>query len=315
MDISEIGGEFALIKRITKPGGALVGIGDDAAAIDLGVDDLLLVTTDMLCEGDHFRLDWSTPRQIGRKCMEVNVSDIAAMGGVPTHAFIALSLTKDTTVEFMDEMYRGVDDAAKEHGFAVVGGDTTQGKSLVVSVTMLGRVPKEGIRLRSGAKPDQLICVTGDLGKSTAGLKLLLEGLEGDVSDHLEPRCRLKESQKIAPLCSSMIDVSDGLASEIKHICEQSGVGALIIADDIPISDNTNISAKTLGQDPYEMALSGGEDFELVFTIDKEKLPLLDVKCPVTVVGRICDAKKGVRILYGDKEEALGGGYDHFNLK
>jgi len=313
MEIGDIGGEFKLIERITKKGGAIVGIGDDAAVMEPPKRRLQLITCDMLCEGDHFRLDWASPKQIGEKVMEVNVSDIAAMGGEPTYAVIALSLTEKTDVEFMDGLYEGIYASCERHGFKLIGGDTTRGKACTVSVTVLGEVEKENLSLRSDAKVGDLICVTGYLGGSTAGLNLLLRGVEGDTKDHLEPRCRLNAARMIAPHCNAMIDVSDGLASEVGHICDESGVGARVYKDRIPLSASTKDSAEKLGMDPYEFALSGGEDFELVFTIPEERILNIEVNCPITVVGEIVDGKEGRTLISGDGEQPLEGGYDHFS--
>jgi len=312
MKISELGGEFALIDRVVRRGGALVGVGDDAAVLKYKRDRHLLFTTDMLCEGDHFRRDWYTPRQIGAKAMEVNVSDIAAMGGLPTYALVSVSLTDDTSVEFMDGLYEGMYAVADEYGFKVVGGDTTHGKTMVVNVALLGEVEKDMLSLRSDAKTGDIICVTGDLGKSAAGLELLKAGVEGDVSAHLQPRCRLREARRIAGHCNAMIDVSDGLASEVNHICDMSGVGAVVYRDRIPVSKLTSDSAAKVGGDPIDYALNGGEDYELVFTIPEGKLGRLKAGCQTSAVGRILDASEGVTLDSGGKTTPLRGGYDHF---
>jgi thiamine-monophosphate kinase len=312
MKIRDIGGEFALIGRITRPGGAVVGVGDDAAVIRPRRNRLLLFTTDMLCDGDHFRREWSTPEQIGMKCMEANVSDIAAMGGLPTHAVVSISLTPDVTVEFMERLYEGMYAVADRRGFRVVGGDTTHADAMAISVAMLGEVEKEMLCLRSDAEVGDLICVTGDLGKSAAGLALLKAGLEGDVAAHLEPRCRLKEGRRIARHANAMIDVSDGLASEVNHICEMSGVGAVVWKRDIPISDATRASAARCGKDPYDLALSGGEDFELVFTVPKRRLRRIRAGCPVTAVGEVVGKSEGTILEDGASRVPLRGGYDHF---
>jgi thiamine-monophosphate kinase len=312
MRIKDIGGEFAMIERVTRPGGAVVGVGDDAAVIRHTKDRYLLFTTDMLCQGDHFRTEWSSPKQIGMKAMEVNVSDIAAMGGLPTYAVVSLSLTPDTSVEFMDEFYRGIYKVADEYDFNVVGGDTTHADTMVVNVALLGEVEKDRLSLRSDAKVGDIICVTGDLGKSAAGLELLKAGLRGDVSSHLEPRCRLREARKIAHWCNAMIDVSDGLASEVNHICDRSKVGAVVHEEDIPVSKNTTESAKKVGKDPLDFALSGGEDFELVFTVPKRHLKRIHIDCPLTVVGEIVEEKRGASIEKNGRLRPLKGGYDHF---
>ncbi|MBD3388024.1 MAG: thiamine-phosphate kinase [Candidatus Altiarchaeales archaeon] len=312
MDISELGGEFALIERLTRAGGAVVGVGDDAAVLEYTGDKYLLVTTDMLCDGDHFRRDWSAPEDIGVKAMESNVSDIAAMGGLPTYALVSISLTDDVTVEFMDGFYKGLYSVADEYGFSVVGGDTTHSNTMAVSIALLGEVEKDMMSLRSDAMVGDLICVTGDLGKSKAGLELMLVGLGGDTSAHTRPRCRLREAREITRHCNAMIDVSDGLASEVNHICRMSGVGAVVHRDRIPVSEPTRESAMKLDADPIGYALNGGEDYELVFTIAEGDLPKIKVGCPITVVGEIVEKSEGTILDDSGVLKPLEGGYNHF---
>lgn len=321
MDIGEFGGEFTLIEHLVRDVDdvqVLVGAGDDAAVLDVGGEKRLIVTTDMLCEGDHFRLDWFSPRQVGAKAMVSNVSDIAAMGATPTYAFVSISLTEQTTVEWMEEFYKGLYDVADEFGFFIIGGDTTHSSVITVSITLLGEVEPKHLRLRSQAKMGDVIVVTGDLGKSKAGLELLLKGVENirGSMPHLEPRCRLTEARLIAPHAHAMIDVSDGLASEVNHLCAASGVGARIYAEKVPIAALTEGAAQTCGHDPLEYALSGGEDYELVFTIEEENVEQLTEKldCPLTVVGEIIEKEKGTILVDKDGNETpLTGGYDHFS--
>jgi thiamine-monophosphate kinase len=313
--IRDFGGEFRLIDSITKPCRAIVGVGDDAAVIKYDKKHHMLFTTDMLCEGDHFRRDWASPRQIGTKAMEVNVSDIAAMGGLPTYAVVSVSLTSDTTVEFMKSLYQGMYFVAKKYGFEIVGGDTTHSEKMAINVAMLGLVEKNMLCLRSHAKVGDVICVSGDLGKSMAGLKLLLKGEVGYTHAHLKPRCRLAEARIIARYCNAMIDVSDGLASEINHICERSGVGAIVYADRIPISKKTRRVARRMGDDPLDYALNGGEDFELIYTVPKRNLERIRLNCKTTVLGEIVPKSNGVKISHGIKVEKLRGGFDHFNIE
>ncbi len=310
--MAEFGGEFKLIDHITRPGGAYVGVGDDAAVLEHKRGRYLLFTTDMLCEGDHFRRQWSTPRQIGMKSMEVNVSDIASMGGLPTYAVVSISLTRDVTVEYMRELYRGMYSVADKYGFKIVGGDTTHSNTMTINVAMLGEVEKKRLSLRSDAEIGDLICVTGDLGKSMAGLRLLLKGKRGYVKSHLEPKARLSAARDISRYCNAMIDVSDGLASEVNHICEKSRVGAMVYGGKVPLSKKTRDAAKALGEDPLDYALNGGEDFELVFTIPPKKLPKINAGCPITVVGRIVPHLEGSMIDYKGGVKPLTGGFDHF---
>lgn len=319
MDISSIGGEFELIKRLCSKkitdSKIIAGIGDDCAVLEYDSDNYLIVTTDMIVEDDHFSLKYSTPFQIGMKLMEVNVSDIVSMGGTPKYAFISLSLKKDTTVEFMDELYKGLHSSAEKHGISIVGGDTTHGTEYVFNLCLLGEVNKKLLCLRSMAKPGDIVCVTGMLGGSTAGLKLLLNKKQGYLIDHLEPKSRtVTEAQTIARYANAMIDVSDGLGSEVKHICEASNVGARIDFEKIPLSKQTINSAKTLSLDPYDFALYGGEDFELVFTISSENLEKLKKEfSDFTVVGKILEKSEGTYVLKENKKLKIGKGYDHFS--
>lgn len=318
MKISDFGGEFELIKRIADKNindkNVIKGIGDDCAVLEFKNDKYMLITTDMMVENDHFNVDWSSPFQIGMKLMEVNVSDILSMAGDPKYAFVSMSLRKDTTVEFIDELYRGIKTSANKHGVLILGGDTTHGTELVFNLALLGEVDKELVRYRSGAMIDEVICVTGKLGGSTAGLRLLQSGKSGYLKDHLEPKSRLlHESKIIAKYATAMIDVSDGLSPDVMHICEESGVGAQIHFDKIPMSKETVETGKILNTEPEEYALYGGEDFELVFTIKEEDISKLRNEFDdFTVVGKIVDKGKGVNIVIGEKKYKPKTGYDHF---
>lgn len=310
MKIDELG-EFGLIDRLAErvedKEGLIKGIGDDCAVLEDG-DTYNLMTTDMLVSGDHFNRDWHTPKQIGSKSIVVNISDIAAMGGYPEWGLISIALPDDIDVEYIDEIYSGMLEASKEYDLTIIGGDTTHGDILVINVVVIGKVEKENLCLRGDAEVGDFVCVTGDLGKSWAGLDLLRAGKEGYTGYHLEPKCRLEEGRKLAPHVNAMIDVSDGLASEVNHICRESNVGALIDKDKVPISEKTKGAARTLDKDPMFWALSGGEDFELVFTIPKEKISLIQ-EIDHVIVGEITE--EGVYLVDGEKTE-LKGGYDHF---
>lgn len=319
MKIPEIGGEFAFIKRVTgvsyRDPAIVRGVGDDCAVLEYTSDKYLLVTVDMMVENSHFSLDWYTPYQVGMKLMEVNVSDIISMGGTPRWAFISLALTRDTEVEFMDEFYRGLYDSAKKHGVALIGGDTTHGRELALNLALIGDVDKDRVRLRSQAEPGDLICVTGTLGKSEAGLRLLLAGRrDGYLAGHLEPKSRLEsEGKAIARHARAMIDVSDGLGSEVGHICEESGTGARVDWEKIPLSGETVEAARAVGGDPRVYALYGGEDFELVFTIHPDKLEALkNDYAGFTVVGEILPKEAGIFISREGEKIDLKSGYDHF---
>lgn len=342
--------EFDLIRKIARRAWiyddrVLKGIGDDAALIDRG-KNLEIVTTDMLVEGDHFNLDWSSSEQVGKKALEVNVSDIAAMGGVPKFVLVSLSLPRKLSADFIPKFYRGFNAVCRKYKISLVGGDITHGEKIVVNVVLIGEVGKKLVRLRSGAKSGDVVCVTGCLGGSTAGLELLRkEGVKvlkqsrfkAVLKKHLEPRARLKEGQFLAQYVNAMIDVSDGLASEARHIAEESGVGVEIYAEKVPVSRAVREAEGYLdpcfrrddrrGDDPVQRrgnyclkwALSGGEDFELVFTIASQRLVELKKKLAVSgfrmkiyEVGRVLPKKEGMWLVKDGQRGKLPGGYDHF---
>jgi thiamine-monophosphate kinase len=326
MKIHDIGGEFALIGRLTRLSTVIhpdliAGIGDDAAVIggSFPDGDYLLVTTDMLVETSHFRRDWATPAQVGIKSVACNVSDIAAMGGAPTFMFVSLALAADTEVAWVEALYKGMAEACRRYGVVLAGGDTTHAEVATISITLLGRVSPENLRLRSQARPGELLCVTGPLGGSAAGLAMLAAGLEPPPylrEKHLAPGCRLDVSRVIAPVARAMIDISDGLAAEVNHICDQSDTGAEIVVADIPFDPAVREAARLTGNDPLDFALSGGEDFELLFSISPENKKLLEKKgIPVTLVGCVSEAASGRILLYPDGRKALlSGGYNHFTV-
>lgn len=318
MKIKDIGGEFALIERIkgkTKlySKDVIAGIGDDVAVLKYDGDNYHLFTTDMLVENSHFSLKYSTPEQIGGKAIEQNVSDIAAMGGLPKYAVVSLALPINMDVEFVDKLYEGLNKKSKKYRIGIVGGNLTHSKEIVVNVAMLAFVEKRHLVLRSGAEIDDLIFCSGDVGKSTAGLELLRHNLKGtSIKKHLEPICRLNLARKLVKIgINSMIDVSDGVASEVRHICEESKVGAVIYANKIPISKGTINDAKKVGKSALDFALYGGEDFELVFTANKNKLNKLK-KFDVKVIGEIVNNKYGIKLIKNNKKQNLESGFDHF---
>ena len=324
MNIRAIGGEFALIDRLirhapTAHPDLAAGVGDDAAVIGkvFSNGDYLLVTTDMLVENSHFRCDWATPEQIGQKAVACNVSDIAAMGGRPTFMFVSLSLAESTDVNWLDGLYAGMAGACRRYDVVLAGGDTTRGTAVTISVTLLGRVAPPHLRLRRQARPTELLCVTGPLGGSAAGLAMLSAGLnppEYLKEKYLAPGCRLDVAPLIAPLAHAMIDISDGLAPETHHICDQSGTGAQIVAADVPIHPSVRDAAGRTAKEALAWALSGGEDFELLFSIAPDKLKVLrDSGVDVTVVGRVTEAAAGRHLIMPDgRRVPLAGGYDHF---
>jgi thiamine-monophosphate kinase len=311
MKVKDIG-EFGLIDRIskkTKNKDVLVDIGDDAAVIK--TKDLQVLTTDCLVEGDHFRRDWFTPEQIGMKAIEINVSDVAAMGGVPRYVLVSLGLPKTLDVSFVEKMYKGMWKSCEKYNLEIIGGNMAHSDQIVISITLTGDVKKDHLSLRSGAKPGDFILVSGYLGCGRAGLRLFQEKLKGFDKvrkRYLEPTARLDFALKIAPFVNSMIDVSDGLAPEIHHICNMSRCGAVIYKDKIPIFDEIRGIAGVLGEDFFDYAFFGGEDFELVYTVSKNNID----KVNGFVVGEIV-IKTGVKVVSQGREESLPDmGYDHF---
>lgn len=323
MHIDELGGEFALIDRLATlvPAGhadLIAGVGDDAAVIRTAPEPgpYLLVTTDILVEDHHFKSKWSEPQQIGIKAAECNISDIAAMGGRPTWMFISLVLTGETEVTWAEKLYAGISASCHRHGVIVAGGDTTRGPVKTVNITLLGTVSQEHLCLRSHARPGDRLMVSGTLGASAAALSYLEHGRSPTnylLEKHLAPRCRLDISETIAPLANAMIDISDGLGSEVRHICRQSGVGAEVLAAAVPIHDDVRAAGKELEIDPLDFALYGGEDFELLFSISEDNVPAL-IKTGISchTVGRITEEKEEPRWVAADGARPLAGGFDHF---
>lgn len=312
MNISELG-EFNLIARITKKPKdkhVLVGIGDDTAVIEVG-KRLLLFTTDTLVEGDHYSLDYFTPEQVGMKAMEINISDIVAMGGKPKYVLVSLVLNRDTKLRFVDGLYRGLWKVCKKYKIDIVGGNMTHGEQNSITISMLGYVNKKELCLRSNAKVGDFILVTGDLGKSTAGLKVLInkiQGYEKVKKAHLEPKAKPHKVKRFLRYINAMEDISDGLAAEVKHICEQSKVGAIIYTDKIPIDNEVKEVAKIFDDNALDYALYGGEDFELVFTVSEKDIG----KVRGYLVGEIVEGKDVWLYSKGKKSRLIKHGYDHF---
>ncbi|MCX5715844.1 MAG: thiamine-phosphate kinase [Candidatus Omnitrophica bacterium] len=296
-------GEFGLIERIAKHvkagKGVIKGIGDDCAVLKWTREKHLLATVDMLIEDEHFKRAVA-PSAIGWKALCCGISDIAAMGGVPKWALISAGLPKDLSVAYVDKIYAGLAKAAKRFGVSIVGGDTNASRKMILDVTVFGEVKKENLVLRSGAKPGDLIFVTGSLGGSVYG-------------KHLNFTPRLKEAQVLVKnfKVNSMIDISDGLSSDLGHILEQSKAGAIVYEYLIPKSKR----ARTI-----ENALSDGEDFELLFTMPaKEALRLLEkkrklFKMPVTRIGTIVGEKYDSKLvdIFGRKRDLQAKGFTHF---
>ena len=293
-------GEFGLIDRIRKmtsvPDPSWVGIGDDCAVIPLSPEtggapaSDLLVSTDMLVEGTHFLMEDISPRQLGWKSAAVNISDIAAMGGKPIATFLSLALPKTLPEQWMQEFMEGYNGISEKYGAALLGGDTTCSPDRIcINVAVLGTCPRGKARLRSAARPGDLVCVTGTLGDSAAGLRLILGGQKGAaprlMDRHYTPTPRVEEGLVLSclPGVHAMMDISDGVGSDLRHILDESGVGARIDTGKLPISKELQALCSEKGWDPKELALSGGEDYELLFTMDPQETP--DI--PYTVIGEI----------------------------
>ena len=264
-------GEFGLIDRIAKGVAASssvpLGIGDDAAALLPTSGTVTLITSDMLLEGVHFDLSFCDPASLGRKSLSVNLSDLAAMGATPRHFLLGLAIPPELSVEFMDGFMSGMLEQAARFGVTLVGGDTCSSKGgLAISVTALGEQSPERVVKRSGAQAGDLVYVTGTVGDASAGLAELRRGVRQGflVKRQLDPQPRVEAGTALAEagLASAMIDVSDGVLADLGHICELSGVGARLELARLPLSDEYRADC---GADPYGQALSGGEDYELLF--------------------------------------------------
>jgi thiamine-monophosphate kinase len=294
----------ALAARLSVPRHTRLAIGDDAAAIALPGGELLLVTTDMLMEGVHFRTEWADPASLGWKALAQNVSDIAAMGGTPTHAVIALALPAGWAAERCAGVYDGLREMAEVAHVDVVGGDTIRSVGpLTLSITVLGRVAEGEMLTRAGARPGDAIYVTGTLGRAAAGLRLLQNGrpvpldLGAAVEAQHRPQPRLAAGRALARsgVVSAMMDLSDGLATDLHRLCRASGVGAVVERGRLPVDPVVIAACDWLAMagatpDPVDLALTGGEDFELLFTAPPDAEETLRVAIgdlPITCVGRI----------------------------
>lgn len=329
-------GERGLIRRIRRaigpPGpGIRVGIGDDGAVLEPTAGTGLLATTDLVIEDVHFRRRSAGPADIGWKAMAVNLSDIAAMGGKPRFALVALACPEETEVEEVDLFYEGLTAAAIPHGVQVVGGDTCASPAgWIVSVTLLGELAGPP-RLRSGAQPNDVIAVTGSLGKSAAGLRVLEAsrgpdlplGVLDDVRRaHLRPLARVPEGMWLGAAngVHALIDLSDGLATDLAHIATESGVAARVELARLPVAPAARAVAEALGLDPLSLATTGGEDYELLFTADRASLDALATglssatSVAVTVIGEIRAGSPEVTYVDADgRKVELGEGFEHFH--
>ena len=332
MNLREIG-EFGLIDRIRKwmtasDPALLQGIGDDVAVIDMGEmhDKVLLVTTDILIEGIHFNRSWIDPYRLGKKALIVNLSDIAAMGGIPKYFLISLGLPKNLPLPFVSLFYRGLKEGAKRYQVDLIGGDTSLSQRIVINICLLGEGTRGNLLFRRGAKVGNDLFVSGTLGDAALGLIILQkEGLTGRrkglIEKHLSPCPRINLGQAISKnrLATAMIDVSDGLLIDTTHLLKESGVGARIWEDRILLSKAYRKWIHLYSKDPYQIALTGGEDYELLFTASSETRKkisnlALSSEIPITRIGEILPRKDGLRIIRKDGAEYSPDllGFEHF---
>lgn len=333
-ELSQIG-EFGLIARLarfcpTASPRLQLGIGDDAAIVAVPPRRQLLVTTDILVERVDFdRRVWSFST-LGEKALAVNLSDVAAMGGRPSVFFVGLSLPPQATVREVDALYRGLGRAARRYGVALGGGDLSAAPVWSIAITLLGEIERGAALTRSGAKVGDWLCVTGTLGDSGAGLDLLrtphtargaaIRGRRFLIDRHQRPTPRVACGQLLAGrrLASAAIDLSDGLASDLRRVCEASGVGAEIDLRALPLSPALKAYAAAVGRDPLEYALTSGEDFELLFAVPPARLNrvlrLSTPDLPITPIGRVLPRRAGLRAIdiAGRRRPLRERGYDHF---
>ena len=336
-DVNELG-EFGLIDHLTAKHklnniSSIKGVGDDAAVIE-NKDLLTVVSTDMLVEGIHFDLMYTPLKHLGYKSVVVNLSDIYAMNATPKQITVSIAFSNRFSVEALTELYEGVYAACKFYGVDLVGGDTTSSpKGITISVTAIGQGEKDKITYRNTAKPGDLLCVTGNLGAAYLGLQLLERekqiylsnpGVKPDLEEQnyivgrqLKPEARkdmieLFTKENLVP--TAMIDVSDGLASEIFHICKQSGVGAFVEESGVPIHPDAQLLAIKFKLDPITCALSGGEDYELLFTIDPKDVEKVKYLPDIYIMGEITEASEGIKLHTkgGNIHDIKAQGWKHF---
>jgi thiamine-monophosphate kinase len=332
-------GEFGLIDRIASEfslsnSSSLTGIGDDAAVIGSG-NEIILISTDMLVEGVHFDLAYVPLHHLGYKAVAVNVSDIAAMNGKAEQITVSIALSNRFSLEAVDALYQGIKAACLNYRVDLVGGDTTSSSSgLIISITAIGRADKQSIAYRSGARPNDIICVTGDLGAAFLGLQVLqrekqvflanpdmqpsLEKYEYLVGRQLKPEARTDivfDLHDSGVIPTSMIDISDGLASELFHLSKNSGVGVRVYEENLPIDNLAYETAVEFNMDPVTCALNGGEDYELLFTINKEDQEKIKKHPDIHMIGYVHERKSENVIItkQGNIVPLKAQGWDHFS--
>jgi thiamine-monophosphate kinase len=337
-ELSQLG-EFGLIRRLTsgfvlQNKETVKGIGDDAAVLRFESEKDILVSTDMLLEGVHFDLTYMPLKHLGYKAAVVNFSDIYAMNGHPKQLFVSLACSNRFPVEALEQIYEGIAMACKAYGVDLAGGDTTSSKAgLILSLSVTGEVERGKSVLRSGAKQGDLLVVSGDLGGAYVGLQLLereknvfmdhpdaqpdLEGNDYILERQLKPEARMDVVEYLAEIGvvpTAMIDVSDGLSSETLHICGQSNVGCRLYEEKIPIDPTTYAMAREFNLDPTVCALSGGEDYELLFTVEQGDYEKIKGSTLLSVIGHITDVSEGVQLVdkSGGMHELTAQGWNSF---
>lgn len=335
-------GEFGLIEHLThnfpvRNASTRHGVGDDCAVINYGADRETLVTTDLLLEGIHFDLTYVPLMHLGYKAIVVNLSDVYAMNGTPRQITVSLGISKRFTLEHIEQLYEGMRIACEHYGVDLVGGDTSASVTgLIISVTCLGEAAKEDIVYRSGARDTDLICVSGNLGAAYMGLQLLererqvsagmpegqfepdFTGKEYIIERQLKPEARrdvIAELHELGIRPTAMMDVSDGLSSELLHICKESGVGCRVYEDRIPIDYQTALMAEEFNMNLVTAAMNGGEDYELLFTVplaDHEKVERMKT---ARLIGRITKPELGACLVTRDDQEMeiRAQGWNAFN--
>ena len=332
-------GEFGLIEHLTKDfknklSSTELGVGDDAAVISISDDEAMLISTDMLIEGVHFDLMYMPLKHLGYKAVAVNVSDICAMNGVAEQITVSLAVSNRFPVEALEELYDGIHTACKAYNIDLIGGDTSSSLSgLTISISVIGRAKKKLISYRSGAKEHDLLVCTGDLGAAYMGLQILERekevykansNIQPDLAGHdyiierqLKPEARLdviKYLKELDVVPSSMIDISDGLASEIMHLCKSSKVGCHVYNEKIPIDTTTSMTALEFNLDPVTCALNGGEDYELLFTITQADYDKIKGNPHMTIIGHMTSKDAGLYLMdkNGSAIELKAQGWNHF---
>jgi thiamine-monophosphate kinase len=327
-DIASMG-EFGLIRHLTgdlviKNSSTCKGVGDDAAVLDYG-SKRVVISTDLLAEGVHFNLIYMPLKHLGYKAAIVNFSDIYAMNARPRQLLVSMALSRKFTISMIESIYEGLKLACEQYGVDLVGGDTTSSLTgLTISCTAVGDAPGNELVYRSGAGRHDLICVSGDLGGAYLGLQLLerermlfendrnmqpvLEGYDYVLERQLKPEARrdiIELFRELGIQPTSMIDISDGLSSELIHLCQQSGKGCRIYSDKIPVHAETQRVASEFALEPLIAALNGGEDYELLFTLPVDRFDTVGKRSEITIIGHMTDAAEGMKMIGSHGEEIL----------